>query len=151
MKTMKKALLITALIFSANTVADTIQVERNTFCSMYESLLASTGLMEAAEMVELDKHLSGYNHTKTDISQIISVAQKQWGDECIGIEVSESDITSDSAQFNDENFQPTADQAKRLGALAAEWAQRKGFSLDTTEINKQIEQLQNEIKANSSN
>lgn len=151
---MKKALLITAVFFSANTVADTIQVDRNTFCSMYESLLASTGLMEAAEMVELDKHLSGYNHTKTDISRIISVAEKQWGDECIGakrVEVSESDIIRDSAQFNDENFQPTAEQAKRLGALAAEWAQRKGFFLDTTEINKQIEQLQNEIRANSSN
>jgi hypothetical protein len=149
---MKKALLITAVFFSANTVADTIQVDRDTFCSMYESL-ASTGLMEAAEMVELDKHLSGYNHTKTDISQIISVAEKQWGDECIGVkrvEVSESDIIRDSAQFNDENFQPTAEQAKRLGALVAEWAQRKGFFLDTTEINKQIEQLQSEIRANSS-
>lgn len=63
---------------------------------------------------------------------------------------SESNIITSSDQFTDENFQPTDEQAKRLDVLVAEWAQRKGFLLDTTEINKQIEQLQNEIWANSS-
>ncbi|HAS4509423.1 TPA: hypothetical protein I6841_003226 [Vibrio cholerae] len=150
---MKKALLITAIFFSTNTVANTIQIEMETFCSMYESLLASTGLMEAAEMVELDKHLAGYNSTKANISQIISATEKQWTDECIGakrIGISESDIITSSDQFTDENFQLTDEQTKRLVVLAAEWSQRKGFLLDTADIDNQIKQLQNEIMANNS-
>lgn len=150
---MKKALLITAIFFSTNTVANTIQIEMETFCSMYESLLASTGLMEAAEMAELDKQLSGYNSTKANIFQIISATEKQWIDECIGakrIGISESDIITSSDQFTDENFQLTDEQTKRLVVLAAEWAQRKGFLLDTADIDDQIKQLQNEIRANNS-
>ncbi|EGR0524962.1 TPA: hypothetical protein ACGF1T_002926 [Vibrio cholerae] len=147
---MKKALLITAIFFSTNTVANTIQIEMETFCSMYESLLASTGLMEAAEMAELDKQLSGYNSTKANISQIISATEKQWINECIGakrIGIPESDIITSSDQFTDENFQLTDEQTKRLVVLAAEWAQRKGFLLDTADIDNQIKQLQNEIRA----
>ncbi|EJO2025554.1 hypothetical protein NRC85_003731 [Vibrio parahaemolyticus] len=47
-----------------------------------------------------------------------------------------------------DEFNPTKEQADKLAELASEWVLLLGSSKDTSDIKKQIDSLQAEIRAN---
>ncbi|EJC7175932.1 hypothetical protein DC915_RS01585 [Vibrio parahaemolyticus] len=146
-----KQLLLAALIVSSTSAwgdAD-IVISREMFCSMHESLLSTTGLIDAAEMAGLVQHLPGFNFAKSDIERTINHSSKLWQEECLGIESGfEVEVKDTYMQNQIDEFNPTKEQADKLAELASEWVLLLGSSMDTSDIKKQIESLQAEIRAN---
>lgn len=72
-----------------------------------------------------------------------------WQEECLGIESGfEVEVKDTYMQDQIDEFNPTKEQADKLAELASEWVLLLGSSKDTSDIKKQIDSLQAEIRAN---
>ena len=71
-----------------------LEIDFETFCSMYSSLLASAGLMQAVELADIDRQLPGYEGAKISIVHSVAMADKYWTIDCIGFSAKSNQETT---------------------------------------------------------
>lgn len=60
-----------------------ILVEANVLCQIYNSLLASQGLMKVVELTDVDDLLPGYARSKEETLVALSDAEEAWKESCL--------------------------------------------------------------------
>ncbi|MEF1335338.1 hypothetical protein REH81_00870 [Vibrio rotiferianus] len=60
-----------------------ITIKGKQFCSMYNSLLASSGLLDLIEKLDIDKELPGYQRSKQELLDSLAGSKSIWEENCI--------------------------------------------------------------------
>lgn len=60
-----------------------ITIKGKQFCSMYNSLLANSGLLGLLERLDIDKELPGYQRTKQELEDSLSGSKSIWAENCM--------------------------------------------------------------------
>lgn len=60
-----------------------ITIKGKQFCSMYNSLLASSGLLDLIEKLDIDKELPGYQRSKQELLDSLAGSKSIWEKNCI--------------------------------------------------------------------